>query len=59
MNDNEKAVEKIKLKDRLEQTEGFWQYLVVDHPIVEANPNLSSKAKKIGIELLDLKNHIH
>ena len=59
MTDNEKAVEKIKLRDRLEQMEGFWQYLIVDHPLVEANPNLQSKANQIGDQLLDLKNHIY
>ena len=58
MNDNEVALEKIKLKARIEMMEGFVEYLLVDNEIVDASPILKPKAKKLLEQLSDFKNHV-
>ena len=58
MTDNEVALEKIKLKARIEMMEGFVEYLLVDNPIVDHSPILKPKASKILDLLTDFKNHI-
>lgn len=58
MNDNEVALEKIKLKTRIEMMEGFVEYLLVDNEIVDASPILKPKAKKLLEQLSDFKNHV-
>ncbi len=58
MNDNEVALEKIKLKARIEMMEGFVEYLLVDNEIVDASPILKPKAIKLLEQLSDFKNHV-
>lgn len=56
--DNEIALEKILLRDRIGLMEGLVQYLVVDNEITSQSPILKPKASKILDLLTDFKNHI-
>lgn len=56
--DNEIALEKILLRDRIGLMEGLVQYLVVDNEITSHSPILKPKASKILDLLTDFKNHI-
>lgn len=50
--------EKKILIRHLELMQGLTTYLIMDNYVVESNPNLKEKSKKLLEQLTDIKNHV-